>query len=118
MDKRGICETEAWGCAAWLALIAFVGGGSWVMALTASGAVRVLELVVGLVALLGIWWLCLVQHHAARERADQRRKEALRAKLRALSPEERARLDALAWAGPICLSDDNAEDQIDAALGR
>jgi hypothetical protein len=42
--------------------------------------------------------------------------EGVRAKVLALAPEQRSHLSELAGHGETCLSDDDVEDQIDAAL--
>jgi hypothetical protein len=65
---------------------------------------------------LGIGWLSVAQYCAAKKRSRERRKEGVRAKVLALAPEQRSHLSELAGRGEICLSDDDVEDQIDAAL--
>jgi hypothetical protein len=111
MDKRGIYETELCGVGMWITLILFVVVDPFLDAWTWVWAITLI-----VVGLLGWFWV--IQHGTARERARQRLKEAVRSKLLALSPEQRSDLNALARRGEICLTDDDAEDQIDAALRR
>jgi cobalamin biosynthesis protein CobD/CbiB len=112
MDRRGIYETEFWGAVMWIVLIVFVvAEAAWLRAWTSAWAM-------GLAVLACVGWLCLVQYGAAKKRSRERRKEAVRAKILALNPQERSHLSELASRGEICLSGDDAEDQIDAALRR
>jgi hypothetical protein len=93
-DKRGIYETELCGVGMRITLILFVVVDVWLDAWTWGWAIALI-----VVGLLG--WLCVLQHGAARERARQRLKKAVRSKILALSPEQRSDLNALARRGDM-----------------
>lgn len=112
MDRRGICETEFWGAVLFITVLVFLPVASvWFGPWTWGWAIS-------LITAVCTGWLCVVQYGKARVRARRRRDEAVRAKFLALNPEERAHVNKLAGLGEICLSGDDAEDQIDWALRR